>query len=1267
MCVSVSLCFKRSLFHSAFSSSTISVEEETQESYYTGLKLQDKTRTLELKPEPKRYSCTLEKKKEKPVILSKIFPAAVTVGETATFTVKVSGFPKPTVQWFHNGQAITTSSVYTFIHELDEYRLIITKVQEECAGEYCCTVSNRFGQSTCTSYLHVQVQEPEREEKVDGRSFVPTGKPPEFTKTIQSVQLSEGGQVFFTYMLTGYPLPEVQWLKGSFHIQPSGFCIIVSNPDGSGFINIRSVEQEHSGVYTCKAYNPYGEASCTAELLVLRERDQEENTLVKKFKGLKISMTEQTTESRLSQERTRSDQMIYTIGTEDRQIIPSEEVGTLRELDVYAATIHREQLTHQAAVLQSHEIQESVSLAPTQPPQVSAVPMKQLHMATFLSSVQERQKITEQHSEPILSPEIVELQLAKEQPSKIMSATSEELLPLTTVKAEALTDQVPEHVKTATEPKQPVSGHQVEFTLPVLDEASGIMHRPEEEKSFRVTEGVKILYSVQSTGQLPLTEGHSDPLPKLDAAVKPLIEKEQYKPVVAPVSKTRVVLSKERKFEIHRPEQESITPCKDTVCKSALTVEEKYKLSGEQAGIVPGIAFPVCLQPQREGERLFNLQVITEKDVLQSEGRFSREKPSTEKAGVRKSPTLLHSLTYDEQKTVVCEATSEFETKADSTSIQPKKELPQAKYLQSIHSLSLLPKEGIITITTPDWQKAMQKQEKARRHAATSDEIRGITADYYEDLSVSVTGFEAQPQTEPSPLNILMVSSQPMQLPKETPFLTDMKQQRALVQKEDYWNIMHSLNVTDTHTLEEGHIIGLETDEKFKSKIAIEPKIPKKPVSVAEKAFATESCTIVQAAEQDFAVQIQEGQSVRQSVLLEEKQVIMGEWSCEIHKSEGSAVSVMTQPKGVFHVHESQDTQTLPKELSFVIQIPKPSSVNIRHQLRDALQSAVATDQPMLLADVIGKLEAVEVQEVRVQREHKRATYTYLITTPGVPMEITLSFGTEYPQTADLRSELQTALHAMVFQEQQSLTSEQPGTMQIHKPQKALVSSAPSKEVFSSVVDTVMVAESTVGFSPAQTQSALIETEARASFQSATVQSQSEIHDSKQVSQKTVRSERDTTAAEVTTTVPVSQVVQHVDIFVHKEFKEEYLSEAVMISESSESQVDYPVVTESLEDICTEENSKANFTATIKYVSKVNWFFNGQLVKSGKDFKCSKDHDTYTLVIEKVVKRKHQGEYVCEAENDAGKTTTSSRLTVVSRGLMMSHFFISSSTNFTHW
>lgn len=1282
------------------SSTIITTVEEQEEIFSTGVQLPQKTKTLELKPEPKRYSSTLEKKKEKPVFLSQVSPASVCVGETAKFTIRVCGVPKPVVQWSHNGKVITSSSVYKLIEEKEDYTLVITEVTSEYEGEYSCTATNRFGQTTCTTYLEVKTVDVSQAEKWVEKMFKVSGQPPKFRVPIQPSRCPEGMEVSFRYEVSGDPAPDVKWYKGAFQVQPSRNCVIISNPDGSGSLNLQSLKQEDSGMYMCRASNQFGEASSSAELAVYKESvsKQEQVTMVQK-KGYKVSVTEQATESRLyqvslpGQDRSRADQMVYTIGTEDRQIIPSEQVCSLQEVDISSATIHREQLTHQAAVLQAHEVEERVSVVSTPPPQVSLIPSKQLHMAAFTSSVEESQDFTEQHCDRIQSPEVIELKGTKEKRSKVMSAVAEELTPLSTVSTESLTHSQSASVRPTSEPKHLVSGHQVESQVSILKEQSTEIGKPQEEKGYQVKEGVKILYSAQSAEKRMLTEGHTSELAAADSAKKSSAVKEQHRPLLASVSESKHTLSKEAKFSMQRPSEETALLSKDAILKAALNAEETHLLQAEPSEKLPSLPAAKSVHPQVEGEQLLHLQVITDQDLLPSEESFTCEKPTPAHAGSRRSPTLLHTVTQDEQRTVTCEDTSTFEAKPSTSSVHPSKEAATLLHLQSTHPVDTLSKEGVLVLEKPDQQLAAQKQERTRSHAAITEERRELTGDYHKELDLSVTGVQSQLRTEPRPQSILQLSFQPLQLPKETPVTADIKHQRALVQKEDRWNVMHVPSVADSRALEEGHTETVANLDKFTCKTAVEPKVPSESVQIEEKEVSTESSALLESAEEDFAIQIQEGQSVRQSIMMDEKRVLMGELSQEITKSESTQIdSVSTQPRLSVMASESQDITALPKEMTFVIQVPKVFSLNIRRQLRDVLQSAVATEQPLLLADVVSKLQAVDLQEVKVQREPKRAVFTYMITTPGAPMEISLAFEGNYPQTAEFRTELQAAFQALVSREAHVLTSEQPGTMQLDKPQRLQVSSASRKQMLSSLVETASVAESAVGFSAMKSEGAALRTESKLTFECAAAEQQIVVQETKataiqesttsqlrvsteaafrqsvQVVKEEVRSvlvksrEEEVVAAVVPVVTPPTTIHKEetVDISVVQEHREVIVEETTVVE-----QREYPTVVSALEDMSVDEDSKVTLSTTIMHAAKVNWLFNRQLVKSGKEFRCSKEKDTYTLVISKVVKEMHQGEYVCEAENEAGKTATSSRLTVVPRGLMIGrvHVIIHS---FTH-
>uniref|UniRef100_A0A3Q0QVQ1 Ig-like domain-containing protein n=1 Tax=Amphilophus citrinellus TaxID=61819 RepID=A0A3Q0QVQ1_AMPCI len=205
----------------------------------------------------KIYSSTSEKKKEKPVFLSQLSTAAVNTGETATFTVKVSGFPKPTVQWSHNGKVIKSSSVYKLIEEKEEYTLVITQVTSEYEGKYSCTATNRFGQTTCTTYLEVKKPDVSQAEKWVEKMF----------KKITPLEINVGSHAKFECEIEEASDVTFKWYKSGTEIRQTEKYRILSRHSGSSLELVNPIKAD-SGEYTCKASNQHGTDSCTASLIV---------------------------------------------------------------------------------------------------------------------------------------------------------------------------------------------------------------------------------------------------------------------------------------------------------------------------------------------------------------------------------------------------------------------------------------------------------------------------------------------------------------------------------------------------------------------------------------------------------------------------------------------------------------------------------------------------------------------------------------------------------------------------------------------------------------------------------------------------------------------------------------------------------------------------------------------------------------------------------------------------------------------------------------
>ena len=75
----------------------------------------------------------------------------------------------------------------------------------------------------------------------------------------------------FTACVNGYPEPSVEWYKDNVRLEQSDRIHIDKEAHGLLRLSIENVNRNDVGRYKCRAYNPHGEDSCTAELIFDRE------------------------------------------------------------------------------------------------------------------------------------------------------------------------------------------------------------------------------------------------------------------------------------------------------------------------------------------------------------------------------------------------------------------------------------------------------------------------------------------------------------------------------------------------------------------------------------------------------------------------------------------------------------------------------------------------------------------------------------------------------------------------------------------------------------------------------------------------------------------------------------------------------------------------------------------------------------------------------------------------------------------------------------
>lgn len=100
---------------------------------------------------------TLHKEPEKPVLVIEHREANTTIGGTAILDLQCKGFPKPGVEWKHNGEIIEVGEKHKILYADEEsMSLVIKNITTEDAGQYTIHAKNELGEDESSINLVVK-------------------------------------------------------------------------------------------------------------------------------------------------------------------------------------------------------------------------------------------------------------------------------------------------------------------------------------------------------------------------------------------------------------------------------------------------------------------------------------------------------------------------------------------------------------------------------------------------------------------------------------------------------------------------------------------------------------------------------------------------------------------------------------------------------------------------------------------------------------------------------------------------------------------------------------------------------------------------------------------------------------------------------------------------------------------------------------------------------------------------------------------------------
>ncbi|KAJ8919920.1 hypothetical protein NQ315_006449 [Exocentrus adspersus] len=181
----------------------------------------------------------------------------VSEGEPLELKAKINGSPKPTVEWFKDGEPVPVddANIKTTVLPDGTVKLNIDKCKPGDSGAYKLVVKNPNGETACLCAVAV----------------TPNTKRPKFLKCFKDTKLPIGETLRLEAKVEAYPPPEIKWLKDGVPVRPSSNVHAESYPDGRVALVVDVMKPDNIGNYQLVVVNKLGEAMGDAKVEIERK------------------------------------------------------------------------------------------------------------------------------------------------------------------------------------------------------------------------------------------------------------------------------------------------------------------------------------------------------------------------------------------------------------------------------------------------------------------------------------------------------------------------------------------------------------------------------------------------------------------------------------------------------------------------------------------------------------------------------------------------------------------------------------------------------------------------------------------------------------------------------------------------------------------------------------------------------------------------------------------------------------------------------------